>query len=100
MHINDLKDPSGYFSMVALGAFWHLPAVLKNNVALREFSFQAQDTAALEFWSVGLASGTCNIVSPPLNPTQPVWRRNIGATMKYPYEDALQVYNNAEEMTL
>lgn len=34
MLINNLKGPSGYFSMAALGVFCPLPAALQNNMAL------------------------------------------------------------------
>lgn len=54
MLINNLKDPSGSFSMTALEAFCFLLAVLQNNVPLGEFGFQAPDTPVLgcgfSFW--------------------------------------------------
>lgn len=34
MLTNNLKGPSGYFSMAALGVFCPLPAALQNNLAL------------------------------------------------------------------
>lgn len=54
MLIDNLEDPSGYFTMAALVAFCLLPAALQNNVALEEFHFQAPDTTVLgcgfSFW--------------------------------------------------